>query len=212
MKKLYILLAVLFLGILACEKEEFTGGGENQEQTVSKEDNFKIVELNGYIPTVGTRSGGKLPILNRNSFTTTNYLQAGEDDYVLTQLAFNKDSIDNTIFKRSGTNVSISGVMHGTYTVVITFNDGTMHKDQYYVKQGPDYYVLYPGGTNYYTDINNFITLEKIDSIVTNYYDYGFGKLKNKFRYKITAVDTVTYVDIPSRISNSPTFNLVHVP
>lgn len=209
MKKLYILLAILFLGIIACEKEDF--GGETTEAIIDKNDNFKIVELSGYIPTVGTRSGGTRPVFYRNSLTTSNYLQGGNSDYALTQNAFNKDSVDNIVFKRSGANATVSGVPHGTYTVVVTFEDGTMHEDEYYVKQGPDYYVFYPGGTNYYAQINNFETLVKQDSVVTTYYDYEFGKIKDKFEYKIIAVDTVTYVDIPSRISNSPTFNLVHV-
>lgn len=220
MKKIYIILAILFLGILACEKEEFTsGGGENsQEQVIDSEnavgdknDNFKIVELKGFTPSVSIRSGGTKPVFYRNSLTTSNYLQGGNDDYILTQNAFNKDSVDNIVFKRSGSNATVSGVLHGTYTVIVNFNDGSIHEGEYYVKQGPDYYVMYPGGTNYYTQINNFITLEKQDSVVTNYYDYGFGKFKNKFEYKITKVDTIIYEDIPSRISNSPTFNLVHV-
>jgi hypothetical protein len=210
MKKIYAFLFILFLGVLACEKEDFIGAAETTE--VDKNDNFKIVKLDGYIPTVSTRSGGTRPVFYRNSLTTSNYLQGGNADYILTQNAFNKDSVDNIIFKRSGANATISGILHGTYTVVVNFKDDTTHEGEYYVKQGLDYYMFYPGGTNYYTQIDNFITLEKQDSIITNYYDYGFGKFKDKFQYKIIAIDTVTYEKIPSRISNSSTFTFVHVP
>jgi len=72
MKKLYIILAILFLGVMACEKEDF--GGETTEAIIDKNDNFKIVELNGYIPTVITKSAVSQQLTTYKQVKTSTYL------------------------------------------------------------------------------------------------------------------------------------------
>jgi hypothetical protein len=206
MKYIYIMLAILFLGVMACEKEDLGGGSEEQVTT----QDLKIVELNGYKPSVSTRSGEKLPIFYRVSFTTNNYLQTAQAGYISTQYTFNKDSVEKVIFKRSGENVNIAGVMHGTYNVSVVFLDQTTHEDKYFVKQGPNYYELYPSGTNYYTQINNYNKVERLDTTV-NYYDYRFGKFKNKYQYRVAAPDTTKLEFIPSTSANQSIFSLTHV-
>ena len=217
----YLTLIITFLFFSSCEKDDNIGGETSDSQrtytnkedivTISKEDNFtiEILKLDGTL--VILKDGSKKPIFYRNSLTTRNYLQAGDPDYVSTENTFNKDSVTQVIFKRSGSNAFIEGTLHGTYTVVVFFKDGTMHEDVYYVKNGADYYVLYPGGTNTYTQTNNFHKITRPNNVTELYYDYRFGKPKYRYQYNIEDKDTTIIRFIQSNSQNGNGFGLTHI-
>ena len=218
----YLILATIFtLFTISCEKDDNIGGETsnsertytNQEDivTTSVKDNFtiEVLKLDGAL--VILKDGSKKPILYRNSLTTRNYLQGGDSDYVPTEFTFNKDSVLQITFKRNGANAFIEGTIHGTYAVTIEFKDGTVHEDTYYVKNGPDYYVMYPGGVNTYTQTNNFHKITRPIAISESYYDYRFGKPKTRNQYTIQDKDTTITRFIDSNTQNGNSFNLTHL-
>jgi len=214
----WLLLALVFI-VISCEKDAINSGentptNTNNEETsfttTSKDDfTIEVLKLDG--PLVMLRSGGRRPILYRNSFTTRNYLLAGSSDYVPTENTFNKDSVDNIIFKRNGVSVNVEGSLHGAYAVVVTFKDNTIHEDNYFVKNGPDYYVLYPGGVNTYTQTKNFNTIARPINATQPYYDYRFGKIKNRHLFSVIDKDTTIQTYIQSNTMNGNIFGLTHI-
>jgi hypothetical protein len=157
------------------------------------------------------RSGIRLKIFHKGSFSTENYLQGATNGFVNTQVAYNKDSIVNVVYDKVSTEtVYINNAVYGIYIVSINFVNPNVSIpiERYFVKDSTDHFVLTPIGVNIAKGAKYWIQFERLNTVM-NYYDTDLFKYRKKYQYRVTDYN-LSYKDYIVGNNNSSVLTLNH--